>query len=34
LNWRRRTELFDLLVAFYPDHMTQPKQNLVDLVVL
>ena len=33
-DWRHRTELFDLLVAFYPERMTQPKDNLVDLVVL
>ena len=31
-DWRHRTELFDLLVAFYPENMTQPKQNLVDLI--
>ena len=33
-DWRHRTELFDLLVAFYPPNMTQPKHNLVDLVAL
>jgi len=33
-DWRHRTELFDLLVAFYPTNMTQPKHNLVDLVAL
>jgi len=31
-DWRHRTELFDLLVAFYPENMTQPKHNLVDLI--
>jgi len=33
-DWRHRMELFDLLVAYYPEYMTQPKQNLVDLVAL
>ncbi|BFZ08913.1 hypothetical protein BsWGS_11952 [Bradybaena similaris] len=30
----QRTELFDHLVEFFPETMTQPKQNLVDLVPL
>lgn len=29
-----RTELFDQLVAFFPEHMSQPKGNLVDLIPL
>ncbi|KAK3101684.1 hypothetical protein FSP39_005447 [Pinctada imbricata] len=29
-----RTELFDKLVTFFPDNMTQPKGNLVDLIPL
>ncbi|XP_068714480.1 muskelin-like isoform X2 [Montipora foliosa] len=27
-----RTQLFDTLVAFFPEHMTQPRENLVDLI--
>ncbi|XP_048579219.1 muskelin isoform X2 [Nematostella vectensis] len=27
-----RTQLFDKLVSFFPDHMTQPKGSLVDFV--
>ncbi|XP_066283972.1 muskelin-like [Branchiostoma lanceolatum] len=27
-----RTQLFDTLVAFFPEHMAQPKGNLVDLI--
>ena len=34
LNFRKRTNLFNKLVAFFPDSMTQPKENLVDLVPL
>ena len=30
--YHKRTELFDLLVEFFPDNMTQPKGNLVDLI--
>ncbi|GFS06019.1 muskelin [Elysia marginata] len=33
-NFRNRTNLFNKLVAFFPDSMTQPKENLVDLVPL
>ena len=33
-NFQRRTELFDLLVNYFPDHMTQPKENLLDLIPL
>ena len=25
-------QLFDTLVSFFPEHMTQPKGNLVDLI--
>lgn len=28
-----RTELFDTLVNFFPDHMTQPKSNLLDYLL-
>ncbi|XP_071816652.1 muskelin-like [Apostichopus japonicus] len=28
-----RTELFDTLVNFFPDHMTQPKKNLLDYLL-
>jgi len=31
---RRRSQLFDLLVSFYPDNMTQPTQNLSELIAL
>ncbi|KAJ7370745.1 Muskelin 1, intracellular mediator containing kelch motif [Desmophyllum pertusum] len=27
-----RTQLFDTLVSFFPEHMTQPTGNLVDLI--
>ncbi|XP_067122078.1 muskelin [Centruroides vittatus] len=27
-----RTQLFDRLVEFFPEHMTQPKENLMDLI--
>ncbi|KAL4226060.1 Muskelin 1 [Mactra antiquata] len=33
-HYDRRTELFDLLVEFFPENMTQPKGNLVDLIPL
>ncbi|GFO15470.1 muskelin [Plakobranchus ocellatus] len=33
-NFSQRTNLFDKLVAFFPESMTQPKDNLVDLVPL
>ncbi|XP_041349762.1 muskelin-like [Gigantopelta aegis] len=33
-NFQHRTELFDLLVNYFPDHMTQPKENLLDLIPL
>ena len=29
-----RTKLFDKLVDFFPNEMTPPKANLVDLIVL
>jgi hypothetical protein len=29
-----RTQLFDTLVTFFPDDMTQPKGNLPDLIPL
>jgi len=29
-----RTQLFDTLVNFFPDGMSQPKNNLIDLVTL
>lgn len=31
-HYQSRTNLFDELVAFFPDNMTQPKENLVDLI--
>ncbi|XP_033744964.1 muskelin-like isoform X1 [Pecten maximus] len=31
-HYQSRTELFDKLVAFFPEQMTQPKGNLVDLI--
>jgi len=31
-HYQGRTNLFDQLVAFFPDNMTQPKGNLVDLI--
>ncbi|RUS82092.1 hypothetical protein EGW08_010137 [Elysia chlorotica] len=33
-NFKKRTNLFNKLVAFFPESMTQPKENLVDLVPL
>ncbi|ESP01147.1 hypothetical protein LOTGIDRAFT_225475 [Lottia gigantea] len=33
-KFERRTSLFDMLVNYFPDHMTQPKGNLVDLIPL
>ena len=29
-----RSDLFDHLVTFFPDHMTQPKTNLIDFITL
>lgn len=31
-HFSRRTELFDKLVSFFPENMTQPKGNLIDLI--
>uniref|UniRef100_T1J0F1 Muskelin N-terminal domain-containing protein n=1 Tax=Strigamia maritima TaxID=126957 RepID=T1J0F1_STRMM len=31
-KYKGRTQLFDALVTFFPEHMTQPKGNLVDLI--
>lgn len=31
-HYQSRTNLFDELVAFFPDDMTQPKENLVDMI--
>ncbi|PVD25090.1 hypothetical protein C0Q70_15588 [Pomacea canaliculata] len=33
-HFGHRTELFDKLVTFFPENMTQPKGNLVDLIPL
>lgn len=33
-QYLKRTELFDQLVEFFPENMTQPKGNLVDLIPL
>ncbi|XP_012935580.1 muskelin isoform X1 [Aplysia californica] len=33
-HFAQRTQLFDALVEFFPDSMTQPKENLVDLIPL
>ena len=33
-HFASRTQLFDTLVNFFPDDMTQPKGNLVDLITL
>ncbi|KAK6176578.1 hypothetical protein SNE40_014836 [Patella caerulea] len=33
-RFQSRTDLFDMLVNYFPDHMTQPKGNLVDLIPL
>lgn len=34
LGWRHtaRSMLFDQLTQFFPEHMTQPRGNLVDLI--
>jgi len=29
-----RTRLYDCLVEFFPDNMTQPRANLTDMVTL
>lgn len=31
-HFGRRTELFDKLVSFFPENMTQPKGNLIDMI--
>ena len=31
-HFSQRTELFDKLVAFFPENMTQPKGNLIDMI--
>ncbi|GIZ04438.1 muskelin [Caerostris extrusa] len=31
-TFRGRSQLFDQLTGFFPDHMTQPKNNLIDLI--
>lgn len=33
-TYAQRTQLFDTLVNFFPDSMTPPKGNLVDLITL
>ncbi len=33
LNYMNRTKVFDAIVEFFPEDMTQPKGNLVDLVL-
>ncbi|KAG8180418.1 hypothetical protein JTE90_022767 [Oedothorax gibbosus] len=33
-TFRRRSQLFEQLTSFFPEHMTQPKANLVDLMTL
>ncbi|XP_013065236.2 muskelin-like isoform X1 [Biomphalaria glabrata] len=33
-HFTQRTQLFDQLIEFFPESMTQPKKNLVDLVPL
>ncbi|KAJ3612188.1 hypothetical protein NHX12_020464 [Muraenolepis orangiensis] len=33
-TYAQRTQLFDTLVSFFPDNMTPPKGNLVDLITL
>ena len=33
-HYSSRTQLFDTLVNFFPEEMTQPKGNLVDLITL
>jgi len=32
-NYINRTKVFDAIVEFFPEDMTQPKGNLVDLVL-
>lgn len=34
LGWKHtsRSQLFDQLTQFFPEHMTQPRGNLVDLI--
>ena len=34
LNYINRTKVFDTIVEFFPEEMTQPKGNLVDLVLV
>ncbi|CAG2105822.1 unnamed protein product [Medioppia subpectinata] len=34
LNYKNRTKVFDTIVEYFPEHMTQPKANLVDLVLI
>lgn len=33
-NYKRRSQLFDQLTEYFPEHMTQPKENLIDLITL
>lgn len=33
-TYAQRTQLFDTLVNFFPESMTPPKGNLVDLITL
>ncbi|XP_054707459.1 muskelin-like isoform X2 [Uloborus diversus] len=33
-TYNHRSQLFDQLIDFFPDHMTQPKDNLLDLICL
>merc|ERR1711894_219704 len=33
-NFLQRSTLFDTLVSFFPEDMTQPKGNLIDLIML
>ncbi|CAI9718917.1 muskelin-like isoform X1 [Octopus vulgaris] len=33
-HFHSRTRLFDLLVNYFPENMTQPKGNLIDLITL
>ncbi|KAF8793796.1 Muskelin like protein [Argiope bruennichi] len=33
-TFKRRSQLFDQLTEFFPDDMTQPKNNLIDLISL
>ncbi|GAB6029244.1 Muskelin 1, intracellular mediator containing kelch motif [Chamberlinius hualienensis] len=32
VRFRARSHLFDILAGFFPEHMTQPRSNLVDLI--